>query len=152
MSARLPTFGVLITFLAIATACTYDWGVGPAPTNTQDAGGIDTGPETSGEDTGVVETGPEASGTCVDIIAQLDQRRPAATECLPLMIGTECTETGKDECGCNIGGVYPAPFDDYLALVEEFHQNDCTRSCPGCATSIAPKCKADDNGGPPHCE
>jgi len=129
-------------FATLALAgCTYDWGVGPAPSGLEDAG-----------DTGLGDATAETNATCLAIIEQLDQRRPAATECLAMMVGTECTETDKDECGCNIGGVYPGPFDEYVALVEEFKQNDCSRSCSGCATAVTPKCTADQGSGPPHCQ
>jgi hypothetical protein len=145
MSVHRHTFGVLFASFALATACSYDWGVGPA--SSTDAGGQDSGPET-----GVEDAAPEASATCLAVIEALDEQRAAAVQCIPLMVGLDCTETGKDECGCVVGGINPIPFGKYLSLVDEFKQNDCTRSCPGCATSITPKCTADDNGGTPRCE
>ena len=132
-SARLGFLCVVV----LTQACTYDWDVGPAPASS-DAG---------------QDAAPEVSGTCQGIIDELDARRPAATQCLELMVGVACTEIGTDECGCVIGGVNPNAFDDYEALVQEFHDEGCSRSCGACPpSSVEPMCTADPGGGLPHCE
>ena len=133
-SLWLPTFVLLGA--ASTTSCFYNWEVGPAPP-ASDAGVPD-------------DAGPEVSSKCALLIQALDDKRPAATACVPEMVGIECTESDTDECGCPIGGINPNAFDDYVALVGTFHDAGCTYPCTGCLTVLAPVCQSTPDG--PHCK
>lgn len=144
-----------IALLAVglpASACGYDWRIGePAEGG---GGAVSTSATTGGASAG----GGSASGTlpgsggsgsnCATLLADVVETKQAAKACVQAM-PSQCTDSVKDECGCNSFVKYPASpeTEAFVAAVAAAGDAGCKASCGGCGGPVVGSCILSGSGG-----